>query len=103
MLAACEELRGSPGFGALLTAVLTLGNTLNQGTMRGGAIAFKLDTLLKVIFVIEAAKVAFSRLCGVTLYMKHQLLTRLVLTCLHKVFLLLQRIALLLHCSCTLK
>ena len=62
--AACEELRSSPGFDALLTAVLTLGNTLNQGTMRGGAIAFKLDTLLKVNY-LRRLPIRLSRLCAV--------------------------------------
>jgi hypothetical protein len=45
---ACEELRGSRLFKKLLEAVLKTGNRMNDGTFRGGAQAFKLDTLLKL-------------------------------------------------------
>ncbi|KAK9806804.1 hypothetical protein WJX72_003461 [[Myrmecia] bisecta] len=45
---ACGELGGSQDFMALLQAVLALGNHLNEGTMRGAAAGFKLDTLLKL-------------------------------------------------------
>lgn len=46
--AACKELRGSRLFLKLLEAVLKTGNRMNDGTYRGGAQAFKLDTLLKL-------------------------------------------------------
>ncbi|XP_071907013.1 formin-like protein 3 isoform X1 [Coffea arabica] len=45
---ACKELRNSRLFLKLLEAVLKLGNRMNDGTYRGGATAFKLDTLLKL-------------------------------------------------------
>uniref|UniRef100_A0A0E0QAK0 Formin-like protein n=1 Tax=Oryza rufipogon TaxID=4529 RepID=A0A0E0QAK0_ORYRU len=46
--AACEELRSSKLFLKLLDAVLKTGNRMNDGTNRGEARAFKLDTLLKL-------------------------------------------------------
>ncbi|EPS65762.1 hypothetical protein M569_09014, partial [Genlisea aurea] len=46
--AACTELRNSRLFLKLLEAVLKTGNRMNDGTYRGGAQAFKLDTLLKL-------------------------------------------------------
>lgn len=46
--AACSELRKSRLFLKLLEAVLKTGNRMNDGTFRGGAQAFKLDTLLKL-------------------------------------------------------
>ncbi|KAJ3670347.1 hypothetical protein LUZ60_010671 [Juncus effusus] len=45
---ACGELKSSRLFLKLLEAVLKLGNRMNSGTFRGGAHAFKLDTLLKL-------------------------------------------------------
>ncbi|KAG5235630.1 formin protein [Salix suchowensis] len=45
---ACKELRNSRLFLKLLEAVLKTGNRMNNGTFRGGAQAFKLDTLLKL-------------------------------------------------------
>ncbi|XWS42389.1 hypothetical protein CRYUN_Cryun16bG0010300 [Craigia yunnanensis] len=45
---ACKELRSSRIFFKLLEAVLKTGNRMNVGTIRGGAIAFKLDALLKL-------------------------------------------------------
>ncbi|KAI3441600.1 Formin-like protein [Psidium guajava] len=45
---ACKELRNSRLFLKLLEAVLKTGNRMNTGTFRGGAQAFKLDTLLKL-------------------------------------------------------
>lgn len=45
---ACKELRSSRLFFRLLEAVLKTGNRMNVGTVRGGARAFKLDTLLKL-------------------------------------------------------
>ncbi|MQM15286.1 hypothetical protein Taro_048226 [Colocasia esculenta] len=46
--AACNELRSSRLFKKLLEAVIKIGNRMNDGTFRGGAQAFKLDTLLKL-------------------------------------------------------
>ncbi|KAL8462625.1 hypothetical protein ACS0TY_033603 [Phlomoides rotata] len=46
--AACTDLRNSRLFFKLLEAVLKTGNRMNDGTFRGGAQAFKLDTLLKL-------------------------------------------------------
>ncbi|XP_024989334.1 formin-like protein 3 [Cynara cardunculus var. scolymus] len=45
---ACTTLRNSRLFHKLLEAVLKTGNRMNVGTYRGGAQAFKLDTLLKL-------------------------------------------------------
>lgn len=45
---ASKELRNSRLFLKLLEAVLKTGNRMNDGTFRGGALAFKLDTLLKL-------------------------------------------------------
>ncbi|KAL2483625.1 Formin-like protein 5 [Forsythia ovata] len=45
---ACTELQKSRLFLKLLEAVLKTGNRMNDGTFRGGAQAFKLDTLLKL-------------------------------------------------------
>ncbi|BAF21830.1 formin-like protein 11 precursor [Oryza sativa Japonica Group] len=45
---ACQELRNSRLFMKLLEAVLKTGNRMNVGTFRGGAQAFRLDTLLKL-------------------------------------------------------
>ncbi|KAJ1291293.1 hypothetical protein BS78_02G305800 [Paspalum vaginatum] len=45
---ACQELKNSRLFLKLLEAVLKTGNRMNVGTFRGGAEAFKLDTLLKL-------------------------------------------------------
>ncbi|TQD95780.1 hypothetical protein C1H46_018619 [Malus baccata] len=45
---ACKELRSSRLFLKLLEAVLKTGNRMNDGTFRGRAQAFKLDTLLKL-------------------------------------------------------
>ncbi|XP_031131860.1 formin-like protein 11 [Ipomoea triloba] len=45
---ACKELRSSQLFLKLLEAVLKTGNRMNNGTVRGGAKAFKLDALLKL-------------------------------------------------------
>ncbi|XP_058779970.1 formin-like protein 3 [Vicia villosa] len=44
----CNKLRKSRLFQKLLEAVLKTGNRLNNGTYRGGAQAFRLDTLLKL-------------------------------------------------------
>ncbi|PHT79626.1 hypothetical protein T459_17678 [Capsicum annuum] len=45
---ACEEVRSSLKLKEILKKILFLGNTLNQGTARGSAIGFKLDSLLKL-------------------------------------------------------
>ncbi|KAK4374586.1 hypothetical protein RND71_005263 [Anisodus tanguticus] len=45
---ACEEVRNSLKLKEILKKILFLGNTLNQGTARGSAIGFKLDSLLKL-------------------------------------------------------
>ncbi|XP_062183713.1 formin-like protein 2 [Phragmites australis] len=45
---ACTELMSSKLFLKLLEAVLKTGNRMNVGTARGGAMAFKLDALLKL-------------------------------------------------------
>ncbi|KAM7260711.1 hypothetical protein ACFE04_011384 [Oxalis oulophora] len=45
---ACKELKGSRLFFKILEAVLKTGNRMNDGTFRGGAQAFRLDTLLKL-------------------------------------------------------
>ncbi|XP_078433577.1 formin-like protein 5 [Wolffia australiana] len=52
--AACEELKSSRLFKKLLEAVVKIGNRMNDGTFRGGARAFKLDTLLKLADVKSA-------------------------------------------------
>ncbi|XP_061364381.1 formin-like protein 3 [Gastrolobium bilobum] len=44
----CDKLRKSRLFLKLLEAVLKTGNRMNDGTYRGGAQAFRLDTLLKL-------------------------------------------------------
>ncbi|KAK1303402.1 Formin-like protein 5 [Acorus calamus] len=48
ILVACEEIKNNRLFKKLLEAVLKTGNRMNDGTFRGGARAFKLDTLLKL-------------------------------------------------------
>lgn len=45
---ACDKLRKSRLFLKLLEAVLKTGNRMNDGTYRGGAQAFRLDTLSKL-------------------------------------------------------
>ncbi|KAF3682742.1 Formin-like protein 20 [Capsicum annuum] len=45
---ACEEVRHSLKLKEILKKILYLGNTLNQGTARGSAVGFKLDSLLKL-------------------------------------------------------
>ncbi|CAM8947769.1 unnamed protein product [Rhodiola kirilowii] len=49
--AACDDLKKSKMFLKLLEAVLKAGNRMNVGTNRGDALAFKLDTLLKLVDV----------------------------------------------------
>ncbi|XP_058754197.1 formin-like protein 13 isoform X1 [Vicia villosa] len=46
--AASEEIRSSVKLKRIMQTILTLGNALNQGTARGSAIGFRLDTLLKL-------------------------------------------------------
>lgn len=45
---ACEEVRNSVKLKEIMKKILYLGNTLNQGTARGSAVGFKLDSLLKL-------------------------------------------------------
>ncbi|MFS7962961.1 putative tensin phosphatase, C2 domain, formin, FH2 domain, protein-tyrosine phosphatase [Helianthus anomalus] len=45
---ACDEVRKSHKFKEIVKRILYLGNTLNQGTARGAAVGFKLDSLLKL-------------------------------------------------------
>ncbi|XP_072989765.1 formin-like protein 5 [Typha latifolia] len=45
---ACEQIRNSVKLKELMKKVLHLGNTLNQGTAKGSAIGFRLDSLLKL-------------------------------------------------------
>ncbi|KAL0295789.1 UNVERIFIED_CONTAM: Formin-like protein 20 [Sesamum angustifolium] len=45
---ACEEVRRSLKLKEIMKKILYLGNTLNQGTARGSALGFKLDSLLKL-------------------------------------------------------
>ncbi|MQM00446.1 hypothetical protein Taro_033188, partial [Colocasia esculenta] len=44
----CEEIRNSIKLKEIMKKILFLGNTLNQGTARGSAIGFRLDSLLKL-------------------------------------------------------
>ncbi|XP_075479727.1 uncharacterized protein LOC142520574 [Primulina tabacum] len=44
----CEEVRQSLKLKEIMKKILYLGNTLNQGTARGAAVGFKLDSLLKL-------------------------------------------------------
>ncbi|CAI8611387.1 unnamed protein product [Vicia faba] len=46
--AASEEIRSSVKLKRIMQTILTLGNALNQGTTRGSAIGFRLDSLLKL-------------------------------------------------------
>ncbi|KAJ0984880.1 hypothetical protein J5N97_003236 [Dioscorea zingiberensis] len=43
-----EEIRNSVKLKKIMQTILSLGNALNQGTARGSAIGFKLDSLLKL-------------------------------------------------------
>ncbi|CAL9115946.1 unnamed protein product [Musa textilis] len=45
---ACEQIRNSIKLKEIMKKILFLGNTLNQGTARGSAIGFHLDSLLKL-------------------------------------------------------
>ncbi|XP_047954433.1 LOW QUALITY PROTEIN: formin-like protein 20 [Salvia hispanica] len=45
---ACNEVRSSLKLKEIMKKILYLGNTLNQGTARGSALGFKLDSLLKL-------------------------------------------------------
>ncbi|KAI3971508.1 hypothetical protein MKW92_003080 [Papaver armeniacum] len=46
---AAEEIRNSDKLKRIMQTILSLGNALNQGTARGSAIGFRLDSLLKLI------------------------------------------------------
>ncbi|PIA59825.1 hypothetical protein AQUCO_00400599v1 [Aquilegia coerulea] len=45
---ASEEIRNSAKLKRIMQTILSLGNALNQGTARGSAIGFRLDSLLKL-------------------------------------------------------
>ncbi|KAK1436353.1 hypothetical protein QVD17_02132 [Tagetes erecta] len=45
---AVEQVRSSSKFKRVMQTILTLGNALNQGTARGSAVGFRLDSLLKL-------------------------------------------------------
>ncbi|KAG6390013.1 hypothetical protein SASPL_151491 [Salvia splendens] len=45
---ACEEVRNSEKLKEILQRILVLGNKLNEGTARGAAVGYKLDSLLKL-------------------------------------------------------
>ncbi|KAG6412861.1 hypothetical protein SASPL_125553 [Salvia splendens] len=45
---ACEEVRNSTKLREILQKILVLGNTLNEGTAKGAAVGYKLDSLLKL-------------------------------------------------------
>ncbi|XP_065848808.1 formin-like protein 13 [Euphorbia lathyris] len=45
---ATEEIRSSEKLKRIMQTILSLGNALNQGTARGAAIGFRLDSLLKL-------------------------------------------------------
>ncbi|KAI3777531.1 hypothetical protein L1987_47331 [Smallanthus sonchifolius] len=45
---ACNEVRNSVRLKEIMKQILYLGNALNQGTVRGSAVGFKLDSLLKL-------------------------------------------------------
>ncbi|XP_020229155.1 formin-like protein 13 isoform X2 [Cajanus cajan] len=46
--AAAEEIKNSVKLKRIMQTILSLGNALNQGTARGSAIGFRLDSLLKL-------------------------------------------------------
>ncbi|XP_044379743.1 formin-like protein 12 isoform X2 [Triticum aestivum] len=46
---ACEELRGSEKLKVIMKNILLIGNTLNEGTPRGQAVGFRLDSILKLV------------------------------------------------------
>ncbi|KAL1553460.1 formin-like protein 20 isoform X2 [Salvia divinorum] len=45
---ACEEVRNSTKLREILQKILVLGNTLNEGTAKGAAVGYKLESLLKL-------------------------------------------------------
>ncbi|KAJ6805311.1 formin-like protein 20 [Iris pallida] len=46
--AGCAQIRNSVKLKEIMKIILYLGNTLNQGTARGSAVGFRLDSLLKL-------------------------------------------------------
>ncbi len=54
------ELRNSSKFKQVLQAVLTIGNALNGGSFRGGAVGFQLNDLLKVSSPLQPSSRLFS-------------------------------------------
>ncbi|KAG5080827.1 hypothetical protein JHK86_004892 [Glycine max] len=47
-LGRCEQIRNSVKLKRIMQTILSLGNALNQGTAKGSAIGFRLDSLLKL-------------------------------------------------------
>ncbi|KAH9604263.1 hypothetical protein KSS87_005667, partial [Heliosperma pusillum] len=47
-LGKCEQIRTSVKLKRVMQTILSLGNALNQGTARGSAVGFRLDSLLKL-------------------------------------------------------
>ncbi|KAK8602608.1 hypothetical protein V6N12_052413 [Hibiscus sabdariffa] len=47
-LGKCEQVRNSVKLKRIMQTILSLGNALNQGTARGSAVGFRLDSLLKL-------------------------------------------------------
>ncbi|CAH9144540.1 unnamed protein product [Cuscuta epithymum] len=45
---AADQIRGSAKLRRIMQTILSLGNALNQGTARGSAVGFRLDSLLKL-------------------------------------------------------
>ncbi|KAL2481157.1 Formin-like protein [Abeliophyllum distichum] len=45
---AADQIRGSAKLKRIMQTILSLGNALNQGTARGSAVGFRLDSLLKL-------------------------------------------------------
>ncbi|KAJ8527058.1 hypothetical protein K7X08_029535 [Anisodus acutangulus] len=46
---AADQIKGSSKLKRIMQTILSLGNALNQGTARGSAVGFRLDSLLKLI------------------------------------------------------
>lgn len=55
--AASREVRESAKLRQVMQTILTLGNALNQGTARGSAVGFKLDSLLKLSDTLDRKSV----------------------------------------------
>eukprot|EP00890_Picochlorum_soloecismus_P003774 jgi/Picsp_1/4398/NSC_01904-R1_gtpase effector dia diaphanous len=48
LMLACKQIKSSSRLKTILSTILAGGNILNQDTMRGGAVALKLDSILKL-------------------------------------------------------